>query len=327
MMDDITTNAPAPKPRSHWRSFGLRTLLVVVLLFQVPLIWFTYARQRVEREKQAVMALAGTTQFANRAPKVYSKALGCMEYGPKPWLQERLEPYGAEGYVYPVNYLGASERSYDATFASHLANLPALDTLHLFECNFSADACLPGKGLQKLTILNISRSKPPPALLSSVRHCPRLERLLFFDSVLSPESCSALGAVDQVPELYLHGSELPDCDWSFLAGMSRLEYLSLYKLRGTTFPLASVPLQLKCLVAIESTVSAANLKPNESNSLEKLELSGTPLTKADLMAICGAFPKLRLIYILDTGVTQQEQREVAAAFPTVRFTKDGVRHQ
>ena len=152
-MDEATAHSTLPKPRARWRRFGLRTLLLIVLLIQVPLIWYVHARQRALREEAAVQRLFpdGSGSFARGTDATIG-------------LQKWLAQIGLEPHFYGVTLVVGEYAALGHSQDDPLVHLPALRHLVLRNTQIPAQSIIPNN-LQELKEVNLPGSSVPPSFV------------------------------------------------------------------------------------------------------------------------------------------------------------------
>jgi hypothetical protein len=314
-MDDITTNAPALKPRSHWRRFGLRTLLVVVLLFQVPLIWFCYARARVQREKAALQALGvGPREQVFRA--VFDPITN-RGGPPETRFAERLEKYGAFEYWYPVTWLLIGPHPLDVEQAKHLRNLPFVEVIAVDTPVIEYGATLPPKGLSRLKRLSVSYCTPPPGFIASAKHCRSLRTLKVEDCLLSPTHLQEIGELEQLRGLSFSGTTICEADWDFLSRLNELEFLSIDAAHlGEPFPLHKLPPSVCILHASGVALNVSGSPTPVSSKLRAARMVESSLTREELRHFLLSHPQLKAVDFSPRSTSI----DIESEFPDITFT-------
>jgi hypothetical protein len=326
MMDDITTNAPVPKQRSRWRSFRLRTLLVVVLLFQLPLIWFCYARGRAAREDAAVTRLIySVTGFSSRGANPH---LG---------IQKRLAELGLERPFYRITFVAADRCILDGALQELLGNLDGVSSMALTGCVIHEDAMVPNS-LSQLRELNLKGSECPPRFIRSLAECNNLERLDLSGCLLSSETLKQIGKLKQVRHLYLSDcmfgfwkkeTIVPESvDMAFLQTMAKLERLDVSHCNGSRPKLADLP---SSLVSLTSWHTGMDLSRGlaRRDRLKEITLADSTTSESDVRVLLAQCANVDSLFIGGAGCSSEEVTQLAREFPTVQFrfvSQGGIHH-
>src|SRR4051794_28499755 len=99
-MSSISPSKPAYRCTLR---FSLRTAALVIIVLQLPLAWYFYARNKATREQMAAerIVASGTGRF-HRGPVEYSPRNNDFRIGDKSPLQISFERFGADRLFFPV---------------------------------------------------------------------------------------------------------------------------------------------------------------------------------------------------------------------------------
>jgi len=200
------TEPPPSSSRSvrRWLRFGLRTLLLVVLLVSVGLSWFVTKRNRAQKEEAAVKAIDGLGgyvlydfQFDDSGKFDRNR----RRPGPK-WLHERL------GYYFFSHVVRVGTESSEGVgisdaelklLSGHLASLTRLKTLSLTDSPISDAGLESLRGLTQIEELDLSGTRVTDNGLRCLRDLRRLKTLNLKSTQVSAQGVQQLR------------QSLPDC--------------------------------------------------------------------------------------------------------------------
>lgn len=315
-MDDTTANNTAPKQRSRWRRFRLRTLLLVVLLIQVPLIWYVHGRHRAHREDVAVQRLFpdGTGSFSRGTDSTSG-------------LQKWLFRLGLEPHFYGVTLVAGEYAALGHSQDDSLVHLPALRHLVLQNTQIPAQTIIPSR-LQHLQVVNLSGSSVPPRFIESLAECRALDQLALGDCLLSSHTLIAIGDLKQLRLLSMSRCmvgywdsdtlvrEQGDC--SFLYGMSNLQHLNISEFPGNPPTLADLP---ESLVSLNSRKLGLDLSKQLAvrEHLTGIELFESSITAANVRILIPHCPKLNYVGLLQTRCTEEDISSLSSEYPSIHF--------
>lgn len=194
---------PAPKPKSRWWKYSLRTLLVLILLVSIPLSWAGRDVFRSMREAAVVRAIHeanGQTYYDYWQPDEFGN------------IGAKLEP---EGNWLARKFLGENINSYVMyvdlrTAADPQALIPRL------------------RHLSRLKYLILPMIPADEALVETLKQLPELETKELDLETCTPVLLWELAEIDEIETLYLHGSDVTDNAIEALLRFKNLKSLWLY---------------------------------------------------------------------------------------------------
>ncbi len=185
----------APPSGRRWFQYGLRTLLVVMVLASIAMSWLAMRLQQAERQRQAVEVIERRGGSIAWSP---------FAHGPD-WLQELL---GRECFR-TIVYVSASDTEFaDADMAS-LSILPAVNCLEL------------------------DRTRITDAGMVNVKDLKRLELLSLAGTQVGDSGLEHLGRLSELVQLILHGTRITDAGLQHLSGLNHLQSLDLTRTHVT----------------------------------------------------------------------------------------------
>jgi Leucine-rich repeat (LRR) protein len=213
---------------SRWRfQYGIRSLLVLVVVVAIPCSWLSAERERVRKQRQAVEEIrkaGGMVAHSNiyQLDPSGNRILGAPPPGPA-WLCELLG-YDLFGNVTLVQ-LSNSQVS-DATL-KHLKALTQLQELDLIGTKIS-DAGLENlKGLTQLQELHLNGTNVTDAGLENLEGLTRLQLLDLSGTNVGDAGLKHLKGLTRLRQLILIGTRLSDAGLEHLKGLAQLQWLIL----------------------------------------------------------------------------------------------------
>src|SRR5205823_275033 len=145
--------APRKKPRWRWFRFGLKSLLLLILVLSLPLGWLAAERHQKSIERAAVAAIhelgGGVWYDSHESRDPFDTADDLQPPGPA-WLRFLL---GDDFFVHATEVnLSCNTRLTDGDL-SHLGQLPGLKKVYLHETAVSDDGLRHLQHLRNLKLL------------------------------------------------------------------------------------------------------------------------------------------------------------------------------
>ncbi len=272
------------QPVRNYQRFGIRSLLLLFVLFALVLGPYAAYRQTKLQEKTiGVLELQGCKiSYAHEFDEDGKRISDPVEPGAE-WLKKIL---GRHWFLTPVGLVASGGQS-APVFFDQIGNLPTLQELRIN-----------GRGLKDLEFLDrirslkrlhLSNQKFEPEKLAPIRRHTKLEKLSLDDrnglsvvkdllalkslstySELTPEMADQLQGLTHLTELRLRGLECPDV--SVLSGLVNLEILEIASVVESLEPLRNLR-QLKSLTLNVQGFEFRGLDPLSGlTNLESLRL-------------------------------------------------------
>ncbi|PQO31117.1 hypothetical protein C5Y96_12225 [Blastopirellula marina] len=236
-------NQDHPKPRRRWLSFGLRGLMVLVLLMSLPMGWIARDIYRAQRESEVVAAVEKAGGYASY--DYHENVMWAKPPEPSgPWVLRKLFGEHIHSYVTHVTCVESEEIN---TLVPRLADCHRLESLSI-----------PAVELSDSSVETIARM-------------PRLKHLALLGTTLSIEKMRTLTQALPLNSITLIGPTATD---DYLELLPELPALEEVNLRETTITdrgmksLGQLP-QLKSL-EIEQAPEVTNVGFAELSSCQKL---------------------------------------------------------
>jgi len=313
--------------RSRWR-FGLRTLLIAVVLLQFPLVWYFYARARADAEELAVTTILG--EFGRGG---FSRDALVFDITSETWQLERrssfrkyLADQALDRYVYPVAELSGRGCRLDSSLDPSFATLSGLQRLTLHSPYVEDDFTLPSSRLSNLRVVSLSNSHVPPKLLQSIADCANVAYLGLDQCDIDAESLSTLASIRGLKQLNLSHCTLAsnnraDPDLAVLRSLTSLDVLNIDGISGVHINFFDLPPYIQSLSANDCDLSYK--KPFATyDNLVVMEMSGTNTTVDDLSLIMQHAPRLKGIALRNTSVKKSDARSLTEKYPHTRVATD-----
>lgn len=299
------THATPPETRKRprrWHQFGLRALLLLVVLTALPLSWIATRRYYAARENTIIESIrrkGGQFSFYGRE--------GILGWKMPYWLG-KLTGEGPR----TAQLWFPDPSDFDDDDVELLLCLDPLEalSLHNTKCSDRGMATLARhRGIKRL---EFSGTIVGDAGLQQVAAMPQLTSLALCDTKITSAGVRSLGGLRNLRVLELGGPQTTDQTVANLAGL-QLTWIGLHKAAVTdrsVAPLTQMPLQQAFLDG--TAISDAGFRDlGTIRSLVILDVSGTRITDAGLAAIAN-HPRLRALDLDDTAISDQGLQHLAA---------------
>jgi Leucine-rich repeat (LRR) protein len=274
--------------------FGLRSLVVLVLIVAIPCSWLAVWLERKRPEHRAVNALSQLGAEVTLKDEESAPA----------WLKTLL----GDGFF--AKATSVSLRNNDVTDADlkPLRELRSLDRLVL-SCHRISDAGL--DHIRESTQLRSLHLHDMPRItdagMKHLRGLVKLERIYLAhrNYAVTDASLAELSKLPNLKDLHLDGAQITDAGLVHLQGLSNLEWISLRKTRITDEGLGhfSQMKNLRVLSLDDTKITDDNLGDLEGLNLRSLNIQRTLVTKAGVERLKKALPgcRIRSTPITDVG--------------------------
>lgn len=192
---------PTPKPRRRWLSFGLRGLMVLVLLLSLPMGWIARDVYRAQRETDVVAAVEKAGGYASY--NYHENVMWAEPPEPSgPWVLRKLFGEHIHSYVTDV-----------AVVEPDAVNtvVPLLTACHRLEC------------------LELSGGKLNDESIETITQMPKLNKLILLGTSVSVEQMQKLIQVSTLKSITLQGPVATDDHLELLPKLTALEVVRLYE--------------------------------------------------------------------------------------------------
>jgi len=185
----MTDQTPA---RRRWFQFRLRTLLVAVLVFSLPLSWFASRMERARRQKEAVEAierLGGAVFYPWEVPFSTHREPRLLR-----WLGKDF---------YDIALVSMCGTKITPEIVVHLKQLPALPALTLQHCDFGDQGLRFLSDLRGLEWLDLSFTSTTDGDLICLEDSPSLRWLSLYRTPVTDTGLSFLESLPNLTHLEL----------------------------------------------------------------------------------------------------------------------------
>lgn len=301
-------NDVVPPPRSRWRflRFGLRALMVFVLVAGAGL-GLIANRAITQRKAVATIERAkGTVTYdwewdsGNGVENPLAVA--------SPWRRRLGEWLGPDyvGTVKQVILIGGQGDDASDGVMEAVGRLRGLEALNLNGANVTDTGFAHVARLTRLRWLRMGFNRKLTARsLGVIGGLKRLEEVEQCDLLVSDSDMAALAGLSHLKKLDLFSSRISDAGLTHLRGLSRLEWLQLRGRAITSSGLAHLGnlKRLKLLNLYKTAVK--DLGPIAGlTALESLDLGETPVDDEGLAPVAG-FTKLTGLDLMNTKITDR----------------------
>lgn len=195
------TNESTKKPKRRWLSFGLRGLLILVLLLSLPMGWIARDVYRAQRESEVVAAIEKAGGYASY--NYHENVMWAEPPEPSgPWILRKL--FGEHIHSYVTDVAGMEPEQFN-TVVPMLAACRRLESLELPVGELSDES------------------------IDTITQMPRLKDLVLFGTSVSPEQMQELTQVSTLTSITLKGPAATDLHLELLPRFPALEEVSLYE--------------------------------------------------------------------------------------------------
>lgn len=303
----------------NW-TFSLKALVVVVLLLQVPLIYYAYLRQRISNERRAMEQIKTEIHDYRRAPFVYEALNDRWIVNERDPAYNRFLKWGIAEYFYPVTSIHVhrvqlSQDNFDA-----LAMLPDIVELDLRKCEIDPEVVLPAEAGQSLKSVNLGEAIFGPKLLKSLSQCPQLQTLVLSECTLSQAHLKAVSQLRGIRNLVISESMLSEGGWDSLHSLKSLTRLSALGISDWPQVVSSLPPSIRFAYFHHSTAPASStVQPKKTLSLESVGLYSAEVSFEQLEALSRSAPNLQGVNLFGASIKPEEIARVSKLHPTVTY--------
>ena len=197
----------AARPKRRWYQFSLRTLLLAVLVINLPLSWFAARLEKARKQKEAVEALekaGGYAFYRSQSEDRFAELLA-----PK-----RARALLGDHFFFDVVAVLAYDKSIDFKLVT-CRNLGDKELTYL-------------KGLPSLEILHLGDTQVTDAGLENVKELADLRELVLSDTQVTDAGLEHLKGLTNLTDLHLGDTQITDAGLEHLAAMTNLTFLTLF---------------------------------------------------------------------------------------------------
>jgi len=305
-----TIKEHVPKNNRRWLSFGLRGIMLLILLLCIPLGWIgqKYHRMRVEDGiVDQILAADGTVIYPHHKNPLPHGGFTNNPNNPAPgpqWLRDQL----GDNIFARVHCVWLTKGNVRDEI---VATLPPLNDLEILVLRSSSvtDACIDSLlQVSRLKELTLDADKISPQALNRLSSHPTLESLTLYGRLSSPNHLRQLKPWQSLRELEIYTSMANDDDLQAIAGFTNLRKLSLHHLPEVKLHdpnLLAKMTMLQELSIVGSRFTDAPLSHiAQRTRLQKLNLRGSDITDEGL-ALLKPLTQLRTLNVSDTLVTEK----------------------
>lgn len=301
------TNDRPDKPKRRWLSFGLRGLMIIVLLMSLPMGWIARDVYRSRREAVVVDAVHQAEGYLSFDYEYLGPNLE-LPKPPGPWLLRRLFGQHIHAYVESVHlmepdqantlipmlsicqrlkYLRLPAASLNDASIETIAQMPNLKELRLIGTPIGVDQLRRLAQGTKLTSIELEGAAATDELVQLLPLFPDLEEVTLNQTTITDQAFQALGQlsklralnIEQAPAVTKHG-------FSALANCTELKELWII---GSSIDEGCVDTLKKLPLADDVYITPDELEIDEFYAWGSLRLDTlTPVeVKYEFMPICG----------------------------------------
>ncbi|WDI44496.1 hypothetical protein [Bremerella sp. P1] len=291
-------NHPSPKPKRRWLRFGLRGLMVLVLLLSLPMGWIARDVYRSQREDEVVAAVEKAGGFASydyQQLNLWNE----VPHPPGPWILRKL--FGDHIHAY-VDYVTLMEPDEVNTLIPMLANCHRLEYLELHEAVLSDQSVETIAQMPKLRELALIGTSITVDQMRQLSQAPAMKSITLEGPTASDDYVELLPLFSSLEDVALSQTTVTDRGMQSLGQLSDLKSVSIEQAPAVTndgfAALANCP-QL-------SDIWADGTKVDEGciDTLKKLpELDDVYISPGDLEVEFYAWGTMRLDTLKPVKVT------------------------
>lgn len=308
--DDPAPRTTTPSTRTHrrrWRVFGLRALMMFVLVLGGGLGWLAY-RERVQRMAVAAIEAAGgkVAYDWEYGSEIGPAGIRPARFGTKPpgpkWLYDAVGPHYL-GDVVDVRLGGAKA---DESVMAHVGRLGRLMLLDLKGADGVTDSGLVHlRRLREITSLDLASTGATGACLTHLAGMSRMAHLHLPDTGVTDSALAqleGLTALERLESERVHEG-ITDAGMAHLARLVNLKLLELHSPRITSRGLVHLR-GMSHLIDLNLRGTAVDdLSPIRGMvSIKQLTLDQTPIDDAGIAPV-STLPHLTYLYLASTRVT------------------------
>lgn len=287
MTTRIAEKSTSPR---RWFQFGLRTMIVLVLVASLPCAWVAHRLQHKRHERAAVAALRASGINGKSGVTVWYHSQHSSvghPLGPK-----RLRTILGDDFLDSVTAVRFDGDPADGDADSLFANLRYLNDIQELEVHslcVSDEAMQPIPMLKKLSKLTLGQTRVTDKGVKELARLSNLTNLHISGGRLTDAGINQLTTLQALTCLEIPGAEITDAALSDIAKLGGLEVLNL---RNCVF------------VTDRGVVEIARLR-----RLNHLDISGTQVADGSLGEIAG-LEDLEYLYLDGAGITDQGVMEL-----------------
>jgi hypothetical protein len=224
--------------------FGVRSLLLFLVVLSIPLGWFAWEMDKARRQREAVeriVELGGSVGYDYQVD-----ANGDWVDGAEPttWLRKLL----GRDFFYDVVSVHCPSTSFGNGDTRNLKRLPKLEFLSLNCPQVTDPGLVHLKGLTNLEVLYLSHAKVTDAGLKHLEGLTSLRVLGLHGTKVTGDGLEHLKRLTNLERLGLGGSQVGDAGLEHLKALPYLQHLEIHDTQVTD---AGIP-YLRGLTALES---------------------------------------------------------------------------
>ncbi|PQO31118.1 hypothetical protein C5Y96_12230 [Blastopirellula marina] len=303
-----STNESTKKPKRRWLSFGLRGLMVLVLLLSLPMGWIARDVYRTQRETEAVTAIEKTGGYAMYDYQKLS-AWGEPPNLPGPWILRKLFGDHIHAHVDLVvigekedvntlvpllascgrlGYLQLPSQTLSDQSIETLARLPKLVELVLYDTPLTVEQLKLLSQAPSLRSIKLTGPTATDQHLQQLSHFSNLEKVTLKDTTITDSGMQSLGQLPELAWLEIeHASAVTNAGLAALTPCQKLTHLWL---RGTKVDNGCIE-TLKSLPEVDDVYIIPDVLEIEYQAQESMRLDTlTPVKISTQSAgLCGTF--------------------------------------
>jgi hypothetical protein len=288
--------------------FGLRTLLLFVLVCAVVFSWLAVKMDQARKQREAVEAIV---EAGGEVELDYEHDRPA-EPLPPAWLRKLL----GDEFFRDVVCVRLTRDCGDGEL-EHLKGLTKLEYLSLDGTRITDAGLVHVKGLTNLKYLYLDGTRVTDVGLEPLKGLTKLKHLFLSDTQLTDAGLADLKGLTKLEYLYLDGTRITDAGLVHLKGLTKLEYLQLFGTPVTDAGLEHLTRlsKLEYLRLDDTEVTDAGLVDLKGlSNLEHLDLSHTQVTDAGLVHLKG-LTRLKYLFLHSTRVTDEGVKKLKEALP------------
>lgn len=302
-------NDERPKRRRRFQ-FGLRTLLIAVLVLSLPLGWLGHRLQRARSQKNALARLQaiGGTYFYDWEPEFVVAGDECGP--PQPWWLIKL--VGCD-FFWDVTKIKTYKNEIVDEDLTILREFPKTESLSLHSCQIGDEGILHLANLCDLRTLYLTNTHITDDGLEVLGNMVRLTELDLAGTSITGNGCTHLSEIATLSYLNLAISDVNDNGMKHIKDLRHLESLSLIDTRISDQGLECLRghghLTLLSIDRCEMVTDAGLAHVAEISGLQELGLSSTSITDDGLRHI-SQLGSLKTLNLSGTRVTDDGLRHL-----------------
>jgi hypothetical protein len=286
--------------------FGLRTLLLAVVVVAIPSGWMSRELERARNQRALVERF-----------RIYNYLDGGPRLVPN-WLRKSL----GEDFFAELEGVGFDAPESGAGLAP-LRGFTTLRSLYLRGTQVTDDGLANLREFTNLRSLDLSGTKITDSGLTQLRGLTNLQSLDLTGTKITDDGLANLRALTNLQTLYLYGAPVTEVGIAHLCELTNLKTLGLNGTQVTDAGLARLRelTNLSELSLNGTPVTDAGLAYiHKLTNLETLCLLGTRVTDDGLIHLRG-LKNLQFLYLSGTPVTDDEVRQLQADLPECQMDR------